>query len=95
MSVITIEHWFFPRTPFELSETVRSPYDGFMLALHHVTKENRGYQQEPTDKATLSLPPDSTWIVFTDEVSHAVQSGQYMIRAPIAILERMSGAKLN
>ncbi len=92
-----------------LPVTVRSPYDEFMLRFHHFLKENDGYQRG-APKTTLSFPPGSTWMVFTDMVSHAVLSGRYALeqtfivaraslvlpdRAPIAILERLAGAKLS
>ncbi len=91
-----------------LPVTVRPPYDDFMLSFHHFLKENAAYQQgEP--KTRIEFPPDATWIVFTDMVSHAVLSGQYALeqtlvvarqslvvpeKAPIAILERLAGARL-
>ncbi len=86
----------------------RPPYDEFMLAFHHFLKENRAYQ-DGARKTTLAFPPGSTWIVFTDMVSHAVLSGQYALeqtfivareslalppKAPIAILERLAGTDL-
>jgi len=88
----------------------RSPYDEFMLRFHHFLKENRAYQEREATKATHAFPPGSTWIVFTDMVSHAVLSGQYALeqtlivaratlllpdRAPIAVLERLAGAPLS
>ncbi|HEY3121319.1 MAG TPA: Kdo hydroxylase family protein [Vicinamibacteria bacterium] len=87
---------------------VRSPYDRFMLSFHHFLKENRAFQEE-AEKATLSFPPGTTWMVFTDMVSHAVLSGRFALeqtfivaretlalphRAPIAILERIAGAPM-
>ncbi|MBV8675788.1 MAG: Kdo hydroxylase family protein, partial [Planctomycetaceae bacterium] len=60
-------------------------------------------------KDRWEFPPDSTWIVFTDTTSHSCISGQYALeqtfivrreslvspdKAPIAILERMSGFPL-
>jgi hypothetical protein len=91
-----------------LPVTVRPPYDEFMLSFHHFLKANAAYQQaEP--KMRLEFPPGSTWIVFTDMVSHAVLSGQFALeqtfvvardslvvpdKAPIAILERLAGARL-
>lgn len=86
----------------------RSPYDEFMLRFHHFLKENAAYQAEAR-KDTHTFPPGSTWIVFTDMVSHAVLSGQYALeqtlivahdslvlpeKAPIAILERLAGSRL-
>ena len=91
-----------------LPVAVRSPYDRFMLSFHHFLKENRAFQEE-SEKATLSFPPGSTWMVFTDMVSHAVLSGRFALeqtfivareglalphRAPIAILERIAGAPM-
>ena len=86
----------------------RSPYDRFMLSFHHFLKENRAFQDEG-GKATLSFPGGSTWMVFTDMVSHAVLGGRYALeqtfivsraslalpdKAPIAILETIAGASL-
>ncbi len=91
-----------------LPVVARSPYDEFMLRFHHFLKENAAYQTEAR-KDTHSFPPGSTWIVFTDMVSHAVLSGRYALeqtfivardslalpeKAPIAILERLAGTRL-
>jgi hypothetical protein len=91
-----------------LPVTARSPYDEFMLRFHHFLKENQAYQAEAA-KATHTFPPGSTWLVFTDMVSHAVLRGQYALeqtfivareslalpdKAPIAVLERLAGAPL-
>jgi hypothetical protein len=91
-----------------LPVAVRSPYDRFMLSFHHYLKENRAFQEEG-GKATLRFPAGSTWMVFTDMVSHAVLAGRYALeqtfivsreslalpeKAPIAILERIAGAPL-
>jgi hypothetical protein len=88
----------------------RSAYDEFMLRFHHFLKANQDYQEREATKVTHRFPPGSTWIVFTDMVSHAVLSGQYALeqtlivaraslalpdRAPIAILERLAGARLS
>jgi 3-deoxy-D-manno-oct-2-ulosonic acid (Kdo) hydroxylase len=93
-----------------LPVAARSPYDEFMLRFHHFLKENRPYQEREARKTTHSFPPGSTWMVFTDTVSHAVLRGQYALeqtfivarnslalpeRAPIAILERLAGASLS
>jgi hypothetical protein len=91
-----------------LPVVARPPYDEFMLRFHHFMKENDAYQAA-APKATHTFPPGSTWVVFTDMVSHAVLSGQYALeqtlivargslvlpeRAPIAVLERLAGAPL-
>jgi hypothetical protein len=91
-----------------LPVAVRSPYDRFMLSFHHYLKENRAFQEEG-GKITLRFPAGSTWMVFTDMVSHAVLAGRYALeqtfivsreslalpeKAPIAILERIAGVPL-
>ena len=91
-----------------LPVAARSPYDRFMLSFHHFLKENRGFQDEG-GKATLEFPAGSTWMVFTDMVSHAVLKGRYALeqtflvardslvlpeKAPIAILERIARAPM-
>lgn len=86
----------------------RPEYDRFMLKFHHYLKENESFQRDcPKDR--WEFPPGSSWIVFTDTTSHACISGQYALeqtfivrresladpdRAPIAILERMTGFPL-
>ena len=91
-----------------LPVALRSPYDRFMLSFHHYLKENRAFQEEG-GKITLRFPAGSTWMVFTDMVSHAVLAGRYALeqtfivsreslalpeKAPIAILERIAGVSL-
>jgi len=86
----------------------RSPYDAFMLHFHDWLKGNREYQ-EKCPKYSFSLPPGSTWLVFTDLVPHAVLSGRLALEqtvivsresmanpllAPASILERMAGRTL-
>jgi 3-deoxy-D-manno-oct-2-ulosonic acid (Kdo) hydroxylase len=86
----------------------RSPYDQFMHACHNAMKEDAEFQRFAPQQQ-WEFPPNSTWIVLTDCVSHAVLSGQYaleqtfiisrsaMVRpeiAPAAILERLAGYPL-
>ena len=85
-----------------------SPYDDLMLAFHHFLKENRDFQ-ETCPKTRWEFPPGSTWIVFTDMVSHAVLAGQFALeqtyivsrsalvlprKAPVSILESLAGHPL-
>lgn len=82
-----------------------SPYDRFMLTFHHYLKENRDFQ-ESCVKSRWEFPPNSTWIVFTDMVAHAVLEGQFALeqtfivprsalvlpeKAPASILESLVG----
>jgi hypothetical protein len=91
-----------------VTKSRRSPYDHFMLQLHDCMKADLDYQSGP-DQTTHDFPPGSTWIVFTDQVSHAVMAGQYLLeqtfylpveamlepaKSPLRILERMMGRML-
>ncbi|PYQ20888.1 MAG: hypothetical protein DMF81_17155 [Acidobacteria bacterium] len=87
-----------------LDVSVRSPYDRFMLSFHHHLKESAEFQRS-VEKRQVEFPAGSTWMVFTDMVSHAVLRGRYALeqtflvaratlvlpdKAPIAILERIA-----
>jgi hypothetical protein len=86
----------------------RPPYDDFMHRCHNAMKEDADFQKN-TPKQRWEFPPDSSWMVFTDCVSHAVLSGQYALeqtflvsqpalvepqRSPLAILEALAGHSL-
>ena len=86
----------------------RSPYDEFMHRCHNAMKEDAEFQKN-CPKQRWEFPPHSTWIVFTDFVSHAVLQGQYaleqtfiisreaMVRpelSPLRILENIAGHPL-
>lgn len=88
--------------------SLRSPYDNFMLRMHHFMKENLEFQKS-CKKDHWEFPPLSCWAVFTDEVSHAALGGQYALeqtliipqkvllspeKSPVNILQRMSGNNL-
>jgi hypothetical protein len=87
---------------------VRPRYDEFMHRFHNFLKDNEGYQ-ETARAEVVSFPPGSTWMVFTDMVTHAVLSGQFALeqtfliarrsltlpeQAPVAVLERLAGRTL-
>ncbi|MCP0913009.1 Kdo hydroxylase family protein [Legionella sp. 27cVA30] len=60
------------------TKTLRSPYDHYMLHLHDQMKLDDDYQQS-TPKFRFDFPPYSTWLTFTDHVSHAALSGQFLL----------------
>jgi len=60
------------------TKTLRSAYDHLMIQLHDRMKLNDTYQQNVT-KTPVLFPAMSTWIVFTDQVSHAALGGQYLL----------------
>jgi hypothetical protein len=91
-----------------ITKGARSEYDHLMLQLHDRMKSDRAYQQA-APQLRFAFPPGSTWVVFSDQVSHAVLGGQYMLeqtlhlpvaamqepeRAPLRVLERLTGRKL-
>jgi len=91
-----------------LASAPRSPYDRFMLGFHHYLKANTTFQTG-CPKYRWEFPPGSTWIVLTDMVPHAVESGQFALEqtvivprealvrpdvAPITVLERLCGFPL-
>jgi hypothetical protein len=86
----------------------RSAYDHYMLRLHDTMKADLGYQASVPQQA-LALPPGSSWMVFTDQASHAAMAGQYALeqtyhlpvacmhepaRSPLRILEGLLGRPL-
>lgn len=60
------------------TKTLRSPYDHYMLHLHDSMKLDDEYQSH-VNKTRVDFPAQSTWIVFTDHVSHAALSGQHLL----------------
>jgi hypothetical protein len=94
---------------FHFPGSHRSPYDDFMHRCHNAMKEDARFR-ESCPKQRWEFPPNSSWMVFTDCVSHAVLEGQYALeqtfivsraamvepqRSPIAILEKIAGHPLS
>ena len=92
-----------------ITKSRRSPADHYMLQLHDRMKLDDGYQSTVPHQ-TVEFTPGQTWMVFTDQVSHAAMSGQHALeqtftleidgmadpeRAPVRVLERMKGRKLH
>ena len=63
---------------FKTTKTLRSPYDHYMLHLHNRMKLDDHYQQN-LNKTRIEFPSQSSWIVYTDQVSHAALSGQFLL----------------
>jgi 3-deoxy-D-manno-octulosonic acid hydroxylase-like protein len=93
---------------FRVTKSPRSPYDALMLQLHDRMKSDTDYQARVA-QVQFEFPAGSTWIVFTDQVSHAAMSGQYQLeqtfllpvdamvdaqRSPLRVLERLVGRSL-
>lgn len=91
-----------------LPQANRSPYDEFMHRCHNAMKEDEEFQRT-CPKQLWEFPPNSTWMVYTDFVSHAVLEGQYALEqtfivsrdamvqpelSPVTILEKIAGYPL-
>ena len=91
-----------------VTKSPRSAYDALMLQLHDRMKGDEDFQAGSPQWA-IDFPAGSTWLAFTDEVSHAALAGQYQLeqtflvpvasmqcpeRSPLRILERMKGKRL-
>jgi hypothetical protein len=62
----------------------RSPYDEFMMRFHNYLKENSDFQRT-CPKQHWEFPPGSSWMVYTDMVSHAVLSGQFALEQTLIV----------
>ena len=91
-----------------VTKSLRSEYDHLMLQLHDNMKSDLDYQKNAPQQ-TMPFPPGSVWVCFSDQTSHAVESGQYMLEqtlhlpasrqynpdaSPLAILRRLTGRSL-
>jgi hypothetical protein len=91
-----------------LPVVLRSPYDSFMMEMHNYLKENQQFQ-ENCPKDCWDFPPNCCWIVFSDQVSHAVKAGQYALEqtiivpqqalvhpemSPLGVLERLASRSM-
>ena len=91
-----------------VTKSLRSEYDHLMLQLHDGMKRDLDYQASSAQE-TVPFPAGSTWVCFSDQTSHAVMSGQYMMEqtlhlppgqeydpaaSPPAILARLMGRPL-
>ncbi|MBB5193277.1 hypothetical protein HNQ50_004031 [Silvimonas terrae] len=92
----------------KITKRPRSAYDHIMLHLHDAMKADLTYQKE-CPQETMAFPPGCIWVCFSDQASHAVMSGQFMMeqtyflpardmadpaRAPLATLEKITGRAL-
>ncbi len=81
-----------------ITKSLRSYYDHIMLQIHDRMKLDTNYQKE-VRYTEVRFPPGSSWIVPTDEVSHAAISGQYILEQtfylPITAMENPETAPLH
>ncbi len=62
----------------KITKDYRTAYDHYMLQIHDTMKGDAHYQKT-VPQEEISFPPGSSWIVFTDQVSHAAISGQHVL----------------
>jgi hypothetical protein len=91
-----------------ITKTVRSEYDHIMLKLHDAMKSDPEYQKS-VGQTPVPFQAGTTWIVYSDSVSHGALSGQHQFeqtfylplagmkdvgKSPLRILERLRGRAL-
>jgi hypothetical protein len=91
-----------------ITKRARSEYDHLMLQLHDRGKADMAWQRDAPQQLQ-PFPPGSTWVVYSDQVLHAVMSGQFMMEqtfmlqpedlltpqtSPLLVLERLTGRQL-
>ena len=91
-----------------ITKGFRTDYDHFMLGIHDRMKGDQGYQSG-APQTQLTIMPGTTWICYTDSVSHSAMSGQFAFeqtfylpvsamktpeRSPLRVLERLTVRRL-
>lgn len=86
----------------------RSEYDHYMLQLHDRGKADLDWQRD-SPQLTVPFMPGQSWVVYSDQVLHAVMAGQFMMEmtfllapqdllvpqtSPLRVLERLTGRAL-
>jgi len=62
-----------------------SPYDRSMRRIHNYMKENSAFRDSREGYQEIHFPPLSSWMVFTDGISHSVLSGQHALVTTVLI----------
>ena len=91
-----------------VTKSLRSEYDHIMLGLHDAMKSDMQYQKK-SPQIIMPFKSGTVWICFSDQASHAVMKGQYMMeqtfhlpvskqydpkRSPLEILRSITNKKL-
>lgn len=91
-----------------VTKSLRSEYDHLMLQMHDLMKFDESYQKSGT-QMKMPFPSGSVWVCFSDQATHAVMSGQFMMEqtlylppgrevnpdsSPLAILSQLVGRPL-
>ena len=62
-----------------------SPYDRSMRRIHNYMKEDCEFLESREGYQEVHFPPMSSWMVFTDGVSHSVLSGQHALVTTVLV----------
>lgn len=65
-----------------MTKSYRTLYDHYMLQIHDKMKADLTYQKT-ANQEKIDFAAGSTWMVMTDQVSHAAMSGQYLLEQTI------------
>ena len=91
-----------------VTKSLRSEYDHIMIGLHDAMKSDMQYQKK-SPQIIMPFKSGTVWICFSDQASHAVMKGQYMMeqifhlpvskqydpkRSPLEILRSITNKKL-
>lgn len=91
-----------------ITKARRTEYDHYMGQLHDLGKADLEYQKT-SPQLTFEFPAGSSWVVFSDQVLHAVMAGRFMLEqtfylepehlvnptsGPLKILEGLAGHPL-
>lgn len=92
----------------KITKKYRTRYDHYMLGVHDLMKKDLSYQAS-CNQEIFDFPPASSWIVYTDQVSHAAMSGQHVLEqtfhipikgmvnhsnSPLRLMERLLKSEL-
>lgn len=92
----------------KITKSLRSAYDHTMLHIHDGMKADLDYQAS-VSKTPAEFASGTTWVVYSDQVSHAALGGRYMMeqtfylpvsalrypeRSPLRVLEQIAGRAL-
>lgn len=91
-----------------ITKSYRTAYDDLMLKTHDTMKMDDAYQAS-VPREEVHFAPGESWVVYSDQVSHAALGGQHLMeqtfylpanamldpeQSPLRVLERLKGRPL-
>jgi hypothetical protein len=90
----TAEQWAAPSRSvvrlFTGHPTARSPYDAWMLRLHHKLKEDEAFQAQAA-RRLWTFAPGAAWLLFSDGLAHALMRGRFTLEHSFFVLHESLG----